>query len=147
MILYIIYDSDLVDIAKKSKGELTLAFVDDTVLIAVAKAFQETHSILHNMLERSGGAYEWSAKHNSKFETSKFGLIDFTMNRSKERPPMNIRGSIINPSSSHKFLGVLVDQELRWKEHSAYALAKGTGYVALLTSGNWGGNDIPRYTL
>ena len=45
---------------------------------------------------------------------------------------MNIRGSTINPSLSHKFLGVLVDQELRWKEHSAYALAKGAGYVALL---------------
>ena len=40
MILYIIYDSDLVDIARKSKGELTLAFVDDTVLITMAKSFR-----------------------------------------------------------------------------------------------------------
>ena len=132
MILYIIYDSDLVDIAKKSKGELILAFVDDTVLIAVAKTFQETHVMLHNMMERRGGAYDWSNKHNSKFETSKFGLIDFTLNRSKERPPMVIRGTTIKPSTSHKFLGVMVDQELRWKEHASYALAKGAAYVALI---------------
>ena len=132
MILYIIYDSDLVDIAKKSKGELILAFIDDTVLIAVAKTFHETHAILHSMLERRGGAYDWSSKHNSKFETSKFGLIDFTLNRSKERPPIVIRGITIKPSKSHKFLGVMVNQELRWKEHASYALAKGVAYVALI---------------
>ena len=132
MILYIIYDSDLVDIAKKSKGELVLAFVDDTVLIAVAKTFQETHAILHDMLERREGAYDWSSKHNSKFETSKFGLLDFTLSKSKERPPIVIRGITIKPSTSHKFLGVMVDQELRWKEHASYALAKGMAYVALL---------------
>ena len=84
------------------------------------------------MLEREGGAYEWSADHNSRFETSKFSLVDFTLSKSKPHPPMTICGNIITPAPSHKFLGVVVDQELRWKEHAAYALAKGTGYAALL---------------
>ena len=35
MLLYIIYNSDLIDIAR-NKGELILAFVDDTVFIAIA---------------------------------------------------------------------------------------------------------------
>ncbi|KIK32792.1 hypothetical protein CY34DRAFT_40737, partial [Suillus luteus UH-Slu-Lm8-n1] len=44
MILYIIYSSDLVDIAKKRRGneslkELTLAFVDDTALVAIGPDF------------------------------------------------------------------------------------------------------------
>ncbi|KAG2737855.1 hypothetical protein P692DRAFT_201666277, partial [Suillus brevipes Sb2] len=30
---------------------------------------------------------------------------------------------------SHKFLGVIIDDELRFKEHAAYALAKGTKYI------------------
>ncbi|KAG2108905.1 uncharacterized protein F5147DRAFT_525901, partial [Suillus discolor] len=30
---------------------------------------------------------------------------------------------------SHKFLGVIIDQELRFKEHADYALAKGTKYT------------------
>ena len=132
MILYIIYDSDLIDIAKKSKGKLTLAFVNNTILIAVAKTFQETHAMLHNMMERRGGAYNWLNKHNSKFETSKFSLIDFMLNRSKEYPPMVIHDTTIKPSTSHKFLGVMVDQELQWKEHASYALAKGAAYVALI---------------
>ncbi|KIK37494.1 hypothetical protein CY34DRAFT_32467, partial [Suillus luteus UH-Slu-Lm8-n1] len=45
MILYIIYNSDLVKVAKARKGreslkELTLAFVDNTAFIAIAKDFR-----------------------------------------------------------------------------------------------------------
>ena len=54
MLLYIIYNSDLVDIAK-GKNELTLAFVDDAAFIAIGKTFQETDAILTNMLECEGG--------------------------------------------------------------------------------------------
>jgi hypothetical protein len=98
MILYIIYNADLVDVAKhQGKQESTLTFVDDTAFIAVGASFHKTHRILKDMLERNGGGYDWSRDHNSKFETSKFALIDFSMNRTKTRPPMTIRGSIIHP--------------------------------------------------
>lgn len=137
MILYIIYSSDLVDIAKPRTGrealkELTLAFVDDTALIAIAKDFTETHAILTDMLERAGGGYDWSRTHNSRFETNKFALMDFSMNRRKDRPEMPLRGTIIRPSSTHRFLGVILDQELRWKAQIDNAIAKGTTYVLQL---------------
>ena len=131
MLLYIIYDSDLVD-TPKSKNELTLAFVDDTVFIAIGNSFQETHDILLDMLVRPGGGFDWSKDHNSKFEASKFALMDFTMSKSKPRPQMTIRGITIKPVPSHKFLGVIVDQELRWREHAAYAIAKGASHAMLL---------------
>ena len=131
MILYIIYNSDLVRTAT-GKHELTLAFVDDTVFLPIGKMFQETHQILHDMLERSGGRFEWSTLHNSCFALSKFMLIDFTMNRSKERPPLVVKGVTITPSPTHKFLGVILDQELRWREHTSYATAKGAHYAMLL---------------
>jgi len=106
MLLYIVYDSDLVTVTK-NKDELTLAFVDDTVLLAIAKSFQDTHRILGDMLEREGGAYEWSADHNSHFETSKFSLVDFTLSKTKPRPPMTIRRNVITPTPSHRFLGIM----------------------------------------
>ncbi|KIK16753.1 hypothetical protein PISMIDRAFT_80644, partial [Pisolithus microcarpus 441] len=40
MILYVIYSSDLVDMAK-DKNELTLAFINDTALITIGKTFHE----------------------------------------------------------------------------------------------------------
>ena len=63
MLLYIIYDSDLIDTAR-NKGELTLAFVDDTVSIAMANTFTETHEIFKDMLAHLGGSFEWSKDHN-----------------------------------------------------------------------------------
>ena len=111
MLLYIIYSSDLVDMAK-GKNKLTLAFVDDTAFIAIGKTFQETHTILTKMLEHKGGGYQWSLDHNSRFEPSKFALIDFSLNRSKDHPPLQTRNTTINPVPSHKFLGVILDHEL-----------------------------------
>jgi hypothetical protein len=134
MILYIIYSSGLVDVALPRRGrdsltELTLAFVDDTAFIAIAKDFPSAHRILANMLECPGGGYEWSRDHNSRFETNKFALMDFSMNRRRERPPMHIQGSVIQPTPTHRFLGVILDQELRWKPQVDNAIARGTAYV------------------
>ena len=140
MLLYIIYSSNLVDMAKGT-NELTLAFVDDAAFIAIGKMFQETHAILTNMLECEGGGYQWLADHNSRFEPTKFALIDFSLNRTKDCPPLRTRNTIIKPAPSHKFPGVFLDQELRWREQANYALAKGTQYTLLMRhiSGNsWG---------
>jgi len=84
------------------------------------------------MLERPGGGYDWSRNHNSKFETNKFALIDFSMNCQKNRPNMHIQGSVISPTSTHRFLGVIVDQELRWNAQVDNSIAKGTAYVLQL---------------
>ena len=131
MLLYIIYDSDLVDVSK-GKNELTLAFVDDTVYLAIANSFQEVHDILLDMLERPSGGFAWSNNHNSCFKASKFALMDLTMSKSKPCPQMTIRGAMIKPVPSHKFLGVILDQELCWREHAAYVIAKGASHTMLL---------------
>lgn len=134
MILYIIYNSDLVDITNQPIGrqvpkELTLAFVDDTTLVAITHDFNATHTIPKDMMERPEGGYDWSCLHNSCFETWKFTLIDFSMNRNKHCPNLILRGINIHPSTTHKFLGVILDQELHWKPQADHALAKGTAYI------------------
>ncbi|KIN94669.1 hypothetical protein M404DRAFT_83027, partial [Pisolithus tinctorius Marx 270] len=140
MILYVIYSSDLADIAKGNK-ELTLAFVDNTALIAIGKTFEDTHYTLLNMMERENGGYDWSNQHNSRFETTKFALMDFTLNRNKPRPTMMIRNAAITPVTTHRFLGVILDHELRWKTQAAQAIAKGTKQALLLrriSATSWG---------
>lgn len=134
MILYIIYNSNLVEVARLRKGrealkELTLAFVDDTAFIAIAKDFEAAHSTLQNMLEHEGGGFEWSTDHNSHFEMSKFALMDFSMNRKRTHPNMLIQGNVICPSPTHKFLGVMLDQELWWHAQVDYAVVKGIAHV------------------
>ncbi|KAG2069708.1 hypothetical protein BDR04DRAFT_1020902, partial [Suillus decipiens] len=97
---------------RKALKELTLVFVNDMAFIAIGKDFTKTHTILADMLKHPGGGFDWSKAHNSCFETNKFTLMDFSMNRCKPRPDMHIQGAVIQPVYTHRFLGVILDQEL-----------------------------------
>ena len=78
MVIYIIYNADLVDVSQGHPNELMLAFVNNTAFIAIGKSTEETHGMLQDMPERAGGGFKWSQNHNSKFETNRFMLIDFS---------------------------------------------------------------------
>jgi len=46
-----------------------------------------------------------------------------------KRVPITIDGRITKPVKSHKFLGIIIDEELCFKEQLASAVAKGTKYA------------------
>jgi len=92
------------------------------------------------MMERSGGALAWSKTHQCEFAIEKFGIMGLTRRREKnptgrpvtrpiERKPIHIQQTIVPIVKEHKFLGVILDQELRWNAHVNYALAKGTTWI------------------
>ena len=82
-------------------------------------------------MNRPGGAFEWSREHNSRFEVSKFAPVDFTRHKDMARPDLYIRNILIQPAPTHKFLGVVIDQELRWKPQVEYAYAKVMAWITL----------------
>ena len=132
--------------------------MDDTAYIATAETMEEAATKLKDMMERRRGAFEWADSHNCSFAVDKFALIGFTRAKKKvaarrrprtkaearqtgnkekkheyqllERPSIALRGTQIKPSKSHKFLGMVIDQELNFKEHAAMALAKGMKWVS-----------------
>ena len=128
MILYLFYNVDILDIAR-GKHELCLGSVDDLALVAMAKNFAGTHRMLKNMVVRAGGVREWSTSQNSRFEDSKSVLIDFSRVKNVERPSMELGGCTVSPQMLHRFLGVMVNQELRWRQHVDHALAKSTKWT------------------
>ena len=71
MLLYIIYNADLLQITGDETKEDSLGFVDDIALIAVGKDFNETTRRLRDMMTKEEGGLQWSKEHNSKFEVSK----------------------------------------------------------------------------
>jgi hypothetical protein len=91
-------------------------------------------------MERDEGALNWSQTHHAEFKLNKTALICATCLRTPDpqnkrktnptlRPPITINNTVINPTPSCKFLGVIIDQELRFNAHAAYAIGKGTKYV------------------
>ena len=92
------------------------------------------------MMNRSRGALEWSRTHSSKFELDKTGLMTFTHRRIPDpthpgktmpitRPPITINGHLIKSSPSLKFLGIILDQELRFTAQADNAAAKGKFWI------------------
>jgi hypothetical protein len=139
-VAYLFYNADLLEIAKGGRGESVIGFVDDTTLLAEGDDLESAFGKLTDMMTRAGGAQEWARDHDCTFAPDKFGLMGFTRKREKDptmakktrplpRPTVRIGQHVIQPTTSHKFLGVLIDQELRFKEHANYALQKGNKWM------------------
>lgn len=139
---FIFYNSNLLEVADPNprKGELSLGFIDDVALAARGKSYEEANSKLKKMMEKEGGALEWSKEHNAEFELDKTALICLSRKRIQDpadrhktipapRPPIVLGDHTIQPSASSKFLGVIIDENLNFKEHAAHALAKGIKYT------------------
>jgi ribonuclease HI len=140
-IAYQFYNGDLLDIVRGRKGEDSIGFVDDTTIMAEGADLEEAFGKLTDIMTRTDGAYSWAAKHDCHFAVEKFGLMGLTRRREKDptkqgktrpvvRPPIKIGQHVVKPTTTHKFLGMIIDQELRFKEHANYALKKGEAYIS-----------------
>ena len=85
---------------------------------------------------------EWSSLHNSPLEYSKLVLVDFAhRHSSKRRSPLCLLQTIIQPTESTKYLGVIFDQNLSWKQQHAHMIGKGTKWamqIRRLAKPSWG---------
>ncbi|KAG2072430.1 hypothetical protein BDR04DRAFT_1117022 [Suillus decipiens] len=95
---------------------------------------------LKNMMEKDGGTLSWSEEYHVEFELEKTALICLsrkcipsTKSPNKTIPapqqPITICNHTIQPSRSHKFLGIIIDKDLNFREQAVHALAKGTKYT------------------
>ena len=131
MALYQFYNADLVEIPKEDEGETAAAYVDDAIITASAATFDEAHVKLRDMMTREGGAIGWAKKHNSLFEYNKLALIDFAhSSRPMERPLLILPSVTVNPTKCTKYLGIMLDQNLNWKEQIVYMQEKGSKWAA-----------------
>ena len=55
--------------------------------------------------------------------------MDTRKTKPTTRPTIQLSNHVIKPTTSHKFLGVIMDQELHFKEYINYALAKGNKFM------------------
>ena len=131
MALYQFYNANLVEIPKEDEGETVAAYVDDAIITASAATFDKAHVKLRDMMTREGKAIGWAKKHNSPFEYNKLTLIDFAhSSRSMERPLLILQSITVNPTKCIKYLGIMLDQNLNWKEKIVYMQEKGSKWAA-----------------
>jgi len=104
-----------------------LTFVDNVLLLSRGKTLKETNGKLKDMMESVGGGMDWLDMHQCNFVLDKFGVMGLTRRREltaggqpATRPvwckPISLRSVKVPVVDAHKFLGVIIDQELRWKD-------------------------------
>ena len=137
---FLFYNTDILDIPIRKNGEAGAGFIDDIIFVARGPTFSASNHKIQQIMERRGGCLEWSRTHHVKFEMDKNALVQSSRRREKsltdprksvpkKRIPITIAGRITRPVKSHKFLGIIIDEELCFKEQLASAVAKGTKYA------------------
>jgi hypothetical protein len=140
MLLYIIYNADLLEIIDNDQQEDALGYVDDIALLAIGDNFDHTTAKLKNLMEKRDGGLNWSRDHNSKFEITKLAVLhssrkmirdpeDQSRRIQLDRPVLIVNGQTINEVSSLKYLGILIDAQLRWNEQAHRAVANATKWL------------------
>ena len=140
MLLYILYNADLLDVPDNPLAEDAIGYVDDIALIATGTGFEETTQRLTDMMTREDGGLQWSTDHNSRFEVSKSAVLHFSRKTVPDpnsdhgriplpKPALTLDGQIVQEVQSYKYLGIQVDAHLRWKEQAQRAIANATKWI------------------
>jgi ribonuclease HI len=140
MLLYILYNTDFLEITDDESKEDAIGYVDDIVLVAVGADFMETTQCLKLMMTKDDGGLQWSKDHNSKFEVSKSAVLHLTrktlpnpeVERGRiqlPRPKLSLEGQEVTEVTCYKYLGVQIDAQLRWKEQAQRATANTTKWI------------------
>jgi len=76
------------------------------------------------------------------FKTSKSVLMDFSQSKTITQSLMVLQGTNLVPQPTHKFLGVMLDQELQWNHQANYAIAKASKWTLAAQQLAWPSNGV-----
>ena len=126
-LLFLVYINDLANVCKTS---MPLLFTDDTNIFFSGK---DPHTIEAQINEELKYISEWLKTNRLSLNVKKTHYIIFAT-RNFTRPNLNVQieGHTIDETYQTKFLGVIIDSNLTWKQHIMYIsgkIAKGIGII------------------
>ena len=118
-LLFLVYIYDMKSISDEANS---IVYADDTNLIVVGNTIEETTCTANIVL----------GKYSNYFNMNKLSLNEaktkymiFTQKRcSSNTPVLTINGSLLERVSTIKFLGVVLNDKLDWKDHKLYIKTK-----------------------
>jgi ribonuclease HI len=140
MLLYILYNADLLDLPDNPASEDAIGYVDDIALLSTGTDFEESTNRLKDMMTKEDGGLQWSISHNSRFEVTKSVIMHFTRKTVPDpdnengripppKPTLTLNHQAVQEVSSFKYLGIQIDSQLRWKEQTQRATANATKWI------------------
>jgi len=116
-LLYMFYNADLLEIPGDRSGVLSLGFIDDIAYGIQGESEERNARELERMVEK---AERWREDHGARFELSKYVLVHFkrrTPPDTTEAAHIRIGETTIKPANEAKYLGVIFDRSLSFRQH------------------------------
>ncbi|KJZ79750.1 hypothetical protein HIM_00464 [Hirsutella minnesotensis 3608] len=117
-ILFLFFNADLVQRRIKAEGG-SIAFVDDYSAWVTGPTAEANREGIQAIID---DALKWEARSGATFETDKTTIVHFTRAtvRNSDKSFL-IRGQEVQPKKNAKILGVIMDDELRFRQHMVKA--------------------------
>ena len=136
MILYLFYNANILETPINQVSEDAIDYVDAVALITIGDNLTETTTRLKSIITRNEGGLEWSISHNSKFKVNKSAIIHFSRKTILDpannthiplpRPKLVLKGQTVKETKNYKYLGIIIDNQLTWKEQAQRSTANAT---------------------
>jgi ribonuclease HI len=99
-----------------------IAFVDDYTAWVMGPTAESNQAGIRAIIDR---AIDWEKRSGATFEAEKTAIIHFSRRASRvNKTPFVIKGQTVQPKAQVKVLGVIMDAELRFREHIARASSR-----------------------
>lgn len=145
-ILYLFYNADLLEVG--DPDTLVTGYIDDTSILVEGNNTEETCAKLQTIHHR---AEKWATKHASVFAPQKYELIHF-IHKSDRRmitdgdrdltlELLNGREQVVHPTRKARYLGVILESDMKGKAHVEHARARASKSVQALqalAASTWG---------
>ena len=138
-ILYSLYNAGLARNLKPKQGKYSFLYIDDNTILATGSNFQETHNKCADMLQREDGPFQWATSHNCEYSVPKFQALDLIRPSAGEDRKqgkgnditvmLNSKVHRLQPKPVAKWLGLLVDEQLRWKAQIEVLEERGKDWI------------------
>lgn len=89
-------------------------YADDTLVMVYADDAFQLQDIANDKLRQIS---EWGAANKLKFNIEKTKCALFTRRLKYDKPKIEFEGKVIELSNSFKYLGLIIDNKLSWREH------------------------------
>lgn len=140
-LLYNIYTSKLTE--QMELGVKVLQYADDVIIYRRIAKLNLKEPTFQNTITR---CIEWFRKHNLEINPNKCHYMIFSKRKQNTiNQNINISGIRIQPSKTVKFLGLILDEHLRWDKHAEYIISKlgKTKRIFSFLAGRWWGAALP----
>ena len=118
ILLFIIQMNPLAKVLPKNNANvISMTYVDDLAIVVRSKSQKLAESNLQALIT---DAHTWASNTGMKFSETKTICVHFCKKRKKHPPPKLYLGNkLLDVKSTVKFLGVIFDEKLTFKQHIA----------------------------